>query len=83
MIVTASLTGLIKTLLILIGGFIVLRFFGQLMNAKRNIEEEKELKARKSRVSQEKKRKEKELGKTTILEQSISSDVEDTDYEDV
>jgi hypothetical protein len=46
MIVTASFTGVIKTILILIGVLVILRIIGRTMIAKRNLEKERELIAR-------------------------------------
>lgn len=83
MIVTASLTGLIKTLLILLGGFVVLRFLGQLMNAKRNLQAESEFKAKKAKIEKERIRKQKELGKTKIVEHPSNENIEDVDYQEV
>ena len=63
----ASVTGLVRTLLIIIGVFVLLRFLGQLINAKRNMEEERKLNAQQRKFNQEKERKRKNLGKTSIL----------------
>ena len=41
MIVEASLPGLLRTLFIIVGVFLLLRFLGQFMIAKRNMEEER------------------------------------------
>lgn len=46
-IAEASLTGVIRMVFIIIGVLVVLRFVGQLMLAKRNIAEEKELERQK------------------------------------
>ena len=84
LIVEASITGLFRTLLIIIGVFVLLRFIGQLMNAKRNMEEERQMNERNRKFREEKKRKEKELGKTKILRRgSQNSEIEDVDYEEL
>ena len=80
----ASVTGLIRTLLIIIGVFVLLRFLGQLMNAKRNMEEEGKLNAQQRKLNQEKERKRKNLGKTSILKRFQDSDnIEDVDHEEM
>ena len=80
----ASVTGLVRTLLIIIGVFVLLRFLGQLINAKRNMEEERKLNAQQRKFNQEKERKRKNLGKTSVLKKSQGSDnIEDVDYEEM
>lgn len=82
--VEASVTGLIRTLLIIVGVIVLLRFLGQLMTAKRNMEEERKLNERQRRFDQEKEQKRKNLGKTSILRKgSASSDIEDVDFEEM
>ena len=82
--VEASVTGLVRTLLIIIGVFVLLRFLGQLMNAKRNMEEERKLNAQQRKLNQEKERKRKNLGKTSILKRFQDSDnIEDVDHEEM
>lgn len=84
MIAEASVVGVFRTLLILIGLFMVLRFLGRLANAKRNIEEEKVLEEQKRREKAEKERVAKNLGKTKIISKSSGSkDVEDVDFEEL
>ncbi|MFZ9028985.1 MAG: hypothetical protein ACO2Z9_08200 [Crocinitomicaceae bacterium] len=82
--VEASVTGLVRTLLIIIGVFVLLRFLGQLMTAKRNMEEERKLNEQQRKFNQEKERKRKNLGKTSILKRSQGSDnIQDVDYEEM
>jgi uncharacterized membrane-anchored protein YhcB (DUF1043 family) len=82
--VEASVTGLVRTLLIIIGVIVLLRFLGQLMNAKRNMEEERKLNAKQRHFNKEKERKSKHLGKTSILDKSQGSDnTEDVDFEEM
>lgn len=85
MIIQASITGLFKTLLIIIGVFVVVRFLGQLMIAKRNMEEERQLNQRQRNFDKERKEKFKNFGRTKIVEKSgVSGDrVEDVDYEEL
>ena len=81
----ASITGLFRTLLIIIGAIVLLRFVGQLMNAKRNMEEERELNAKQRRMEKERQQKKKNLGKTRILgrNQKGNDAIEDVDYEEI
>jgi hypothetical protein len=84
-IAEASLTGAIRMILIIIGVLVVLRFVGQLMLAKRNLAEEKELDRQKKAQDVEAKRKKRNLGRTQILgkKQSSSDGIEDVDFEEV
>ncbi|GAB5418502.1 MAG: hypothetical protein Crog4KO_02590 [Crocinitomicaceae bacterium] len=81
----ASITGVFKMVFIIIGALVVLRFVGQLMMAKRNIAEEKELDRRKKANEAEAKRKKKHLGKTQILgkKQSSNDGIEDVEFEEI
>jgi hypothetical protein len=82
--VEASVTGLVRTLLIIIGVIVLLRFLGQLMNAKRKMEEERTLNAQQRKFNQEKERKRKNLGKTSVLKKEQGSDsIEDVDFEEM
>lgn len=84
MIAEASVVGVFRTLLILIGLFMVLRFLGRLANAKRNIEEEKALDEQRKREKAEKERVAKNIGKTKIISKSSGSkDIEDVDFEEL
>ncbi len=83
--VEASFTGLIRTVLIIIGVFVLLRFLGQLMNAKRNMAEEQQMKDRENKIRKAREKTAKNLGKTTILKngRNNAGDVEDVDYEEI
>lgn len=84
MVVEASATGLFRMLLIIIGAIVLLRFIGQLMNAKRNLAEEKQINERDQRNQAEKKRKEKNLGKTKVVGKNYDGlNAEDVDFEEV
>jgi hypothetical protein len=88
MVVTASITGLFKTILIILGAFVLLRFIGQLMMAKRNMEEERRLNRSKRDFEQERERKLRNFGKTTILKADPKRsarypEAEDTDFEEI
>lgn len=89
MIVEASITGLFRTVLIILGAFVLLRFLGQLMMAKRNMEEERKINERQRAFDKERFEKMKKFGKTTVLnENNVSkknglndSKIEDVDFE--
>ncbi|MFK7784298.1 MAG: hypothetical protein AB8B56_04230 [Crocinitomicaceae bacterium] len=83
--VEASFTGLIRTVLIIIGVFVLLRFIGQLMNARRNMAEEQQMKDQAEKLRKARKKSAKNLGKTTVIKngRSRSGDVEDVDFEEI
>lgn len=90
MIVEASVSGLLRTVLLIIGAFVALRFIGQLMIAKRNIDEERRLNAERDKFEKEMRNTKANLGKTSILKNSTSStekssrsNVEDVEYEEI
>lgn len=88
--VEASVTGIFKTLLILAGAFVLLRFIGRLMIAKRNLDEERQLIDRQMKSERERQEKMRSFGQTTILGNSKkmkskidSENVVDVDYEEI
>ncbi len=91
MIIEASVSGIFKTVLMILGAFVLLRFFGQLMVAKRNLAEERQLKAEQDKFDKELKHKKENLGRTSILNSSSkssktsksNSSIEDVDYEEI
>lgn len=88
MIVEASITGLFRTVLIILGAFVLLRFLGQLMMAKRNMEEERKINERQREFDKERSQKLRNFGKVNILTKSkrktgISHQAEDADYEEI
>lgn len=84
MIVEASIVGVFRTVLILIGLYVVLRFLGRLANAKRNQVEINSIEEQKKQFKAEKDSVSKNLGKTKVLNQkSKSNDIEDVDFEEV
>lgn len=82
MVVEASVTGLFRTLLIIVGALVILRFIGQLMTAKRNMEAERAMNEEDRKLRNEKEQKQKNLGKTKIV-RGKSEDAEDVDFEEV
>ncbi|TNE75994.1 MAG: hypothetical protein EP333_03345 [Bacteroidetes bacterium] len=84
MIAEASIVGVFRTILILIGALVVLRFIGQLMQAKRNMEEEREMNRRSRHHAQEREQVNKNFGKTRVVDHLDSKNgVEDVDFEEV
>ncbi len=90
MIVEASIVGIFKTVLLILGAFVLLRFFGQLMIAKRNMEEERQLNKKQRDVESERNQKLKNFGKTSILNakkksttKKVDDFIQDVDYEEV
>lgn len=84
-IVEASITGVFRTILIIIGVLVLLRFLGQLMVAKRNIAEEKELDRQKKAQDAEARHKKKNLGRTQILrkDHKTNDGIEDVEFEEI
>ena len=87
MIIEAGVPSIFRTILIIIGFIVLLRFLGQLMNAKRNLEEEKRLKEELSNYERDQKKSKVNFGKTSILnsnlKKSAPSPIEDVDYEEL
>jgi type IV secretory pathway VirB3-like protein len=82
-LIQASISGLFKTILMVIGGLVLLRFIGQLMHAKRNIAEEQELNRKQKAFEKERNEKLRNFGKTTISKNKNVSNVEDVSYQEV
>ena len=83
MVVEASISGLFKTILILIGVLVLLRFLGRVMIAKRNLDQEREDLAREKAFAKERNEKLRNFGKVTISKSHPKGDVQDVDYEEV
>lgn len=80
----ASIVGVVKTVLIIIGVLVVLRFLGQLMQAKNNMEEERRLNEESRKSHAERDRVLRNFGRTKIINtKSNSKDVQDVDYEEL
>lgn len=86
----ASIPGLFRTILIIIGVIVLLRFLGRLMMAKRNMEEERRLNAQQRKSEKDRAEKLRDFGKTSILnskgsspDKSGHSDIQDVDYEEL
>lgn len=84
MVVEASISGLLKTILILIGALVLLRFLGRVMIAKRNLEQERVDLAREKEFVKERNEKLKNFGKVSVSKSGGSKgDVQDVDYEEI
>lgn len=79
-----SVAGVFKMILMIIGGLVALRFIGQLLIAKRNIEEERRLNKQNQKFRADQKEKLKTFGKTKILKNNeVKGGVQDVDFEEV
>ena len=84
MIVEASLPGLFRTLLIIVAIVFLVRFIGQFMIAKRNMDVEREMNSTRRQFQEQKKKASQDLGKTNILKKSArKNDIEDVDFEEI
>ncbi len=77
--------GVIRTILIIIGVSVILRFIGQVINGRRNQADEKSAKERQDLINKQKQYVEKNAGKVNIVSKqaSPSTPFEDVDYEEV
>lgn len=82
-IIEASLSGLFKTVLMILGALVLLRFLGRVMIAKRNLDEERADLAREKAFVKERNEKLKNFGKVSVSQSSPKGDVQDVDYEEV
>lgn len=81
--IEASIVGVIKTVLIILGFFVILKFFGKVLILKRNLAEEERFINEKKKQEAKKKYINKNLGKTTILKSRQSMDVQDVEHEEL
>lgn len=83
--VLLSVTGLFRTLLIIIGVFVLLRFIGQLMQAKRNVEAECRDNHARRESDRARHESQRNFGKTTIskIGKSKYRDEDYTDFEEL
>lgn len=81
-----SVTGLVRTILILIGVVVVLRFLGQLMQAKRNMAAQEQFKQQQAMQNKQKQYVTKNEGKTSVIPKDLhgkTGRVVDVDFEEV
>ncbi len=89
MVVEAGITNAFRTILIIIGAIVLLRFIGQLMNAKRNMEAERLLNKQQREFQEERQQKLKNFGKVNVFGRTTKKSnitkgtVEDIDFEEV
>jgi|TARA_B110000037_G_scaffold89203_1_gene105623 hypothetical protein len=84
-IAEASVTGLFKMLLILLGAFVVIRIFAQWSNNKNIYVQKKQEKDSRKRFEKEKHLKRQSLGKIRVIGKDASNqnDIQDVDFEEV
>lgn len=80
---TASFTGLVRIILLIIGSMVALRFIGRLMIAKRNLEEERQIVEREKSFQKERNEKMKTFGKTSISKSTPNGAVQDVEFEEM
>ncbi|MEZ4936947.1 MAG: hypothetical protein R2799_05070 [Crocinitomicaceae bacterium] len=84
MIQEASVTGLIRTILIIVGVLVVLRLIGRIMMAKRQMENENRQRRAEKAFEKERQQKIQNFGKVNISDRPANSSNEDyVDYEEV
>lgn len=83
MVVTASISGVLKTILMLLGAMVVLKYLGQLMIAKRNIAEHSRFREEQDKIQKQKAHFERNKGKISILRNGTPGNVKDVDYEEI
>ncbi|MDG1427459.1 MAG: hypothetical protein P8M19_01180 [Crocinitomicaceae bacterium] len=84
MVYEASIVGAFRMIAIFIGVFVLVRFLGQLMNAKRNRADQEEDRINRQNLKNAREHTKKNLGKTRVLrKKDRASDIEDIDFEEV
>ena len=83
MVVTASVSGVFKTILMLLGAMVVLKYLGQLLVAKRNIAEQNKFREEQDKIQKQKAHFERNKGKISILRNVKPDNVKDLDYEEI
>ena len=84
MIHEASVTGLFRTILIIIGVVFLLRLLGRVLTARREMEKENSNRREEKAFEKERKNKLKDFGKVTITKKSNSNSKDDyVEFEEV
>ncbi|MFT7344379.1 MAG: hypothetical protein ACI9XP_000963 [Lentimonas sp.] len=82
----ASVSGLFRTLLIIAGVYVILKFVGKILTAKREVEAEQKRQRNNKNYQQQKAKSAKEFGKTEVISKTERTkrnfDVEDVDFEE-
>jgi hypothetical protein len=76
-----SITGLFKTVLIIVGIMVILRFVGKVMNGKHNYTAQKKHTKEKEAFDQAKEASKRNIGKVSIKKGNVPA--EDVDFEEV
>jgi len=79
----SSIVGLFKTVFIIVGFFVFLKFIGRLLIAKRNLSTESKLKDQRKKEKKQKEFMQKNMGKIKIIDPQIKTKHEDVEYEDI
>jgi uncharacterized protein YxeA len=77
-----SIPGTLRMILIIIAVFVIVRFVGRIMLAKRNLDEERRYNQNNENFRKEKERSEREKGRTKVMNKGYT-DAEDVDFEEV
>jgi hypothetical protein len=84
MVCEASIVGAFRMIAIFIGVFVLVRFLGQLMNAKRNMADQEEDRINRQNLKYAREQTKKNFGKTRVLgKKDRASDIEDVDFQEV
>jgi hypothetical protein len=83
MTLIASIQGTFKMILMIIGGFVLLRFIGQLLIVKRNMAEQKRQEDFQKELEKQQSFYKKNTGKINILGKKQTTNFQDVDYEEV
>lgn len=77
-----SITGAFRTILIVIAVFVILRYVGQILSAKRNMSEDQRHREERDALKKAKEESERNKGKIHVV-QGNQPDVVDVDFEEV
>lgn len=77
-----SIPGTLRMILIIIAVFVIVRFIGRILLAKRNLDEERRYNQNNENFRKEKEQSEREKGRTKVVNKGYT-DAEDVDFEEV
>lgn len=77
-----SIPGTLRMILIIIAVFVIVRFIGRILVAKRNLDEERRYNQNNENFRKEKERSEREKGRTKVMGKGYT-EAEDVDFEEV
>lgn len=83
--VLLSVTGFVRMVLIILGVIVILRFLGQLMNARRSMESERQMHAKQRKNQQDVESARQNFGKTTVhrIDKNQANSGDYADYEEI